>query len=721
MQKKITYSIAILIFTAIAATAQPKKFTMEEAVLGLRGGSFVPDNLKQTQWKNKTVHYTQVIGNKENSVLIQNLPTHKKTDTLLHLSQLNAILFKKDSLKSFPSYQWNTNDQLIISYRNQRYILEPFAKQQWRLIKNYTLPTDAANATWDNANNQIAYTTGNNLLLIDAFQNTHKISNSTAANVIYGQAVHRNEFGIHNGIFFSPQNNYLAFYRMDEHMVEDYPIIDWSKTPAAVNHIKYPMAGRTSHEVSIGVYNILSQQTIYLKIAGPKDQYLTNVSWSPNEKYIFVGILNRLQNHLQWQQYDAVSGKYIKTLFEEKNDKYVEPQHPLHFISDNKFVWLSQRDGFMHLYRYNISGKLLNQITKGQWVVNQIAGIHKKENELIITATKDGAMERNIYAVDWGNGNIKKVNQNAGINNALVHTTGTYLLNTYQNPTTPRAVEILSPQKGHIKTLLIAQDKLKDYATATVENVTLYADDGTPLYGKLMKPRDFDPSQKYPVIVYLYNGPHLQLITNSYPASGNLWYDYMTQNGYIVFSMDGRGSSNRGFDFEAAIHRKVGQVEMSDQMKGVAFLKSLPYVDAHKMGVHGWSYGGFMTTSLMTQYPDIFVAGVAGGPVIDWSMYEVMYTERYMGNPQNNAQGFELTELSSKVDKIKGNLLMIHGADDDVVVWQHSLKYIEQSVKKGIQIDYYAYPGHKHNVLGKDRVHLMQKVTDYFDLHLKTK
>lgn len=719
MTTKLTFGIVLAALASFQSMAQAKKFTMEEAVLGLRGGALMPDNLKQPQWRSKTVHYTQVAGNNSSIALIQNAPADKQTDTLIYLSQLNTLLFQKDSLKFFPSYQWNTDDQMVVAYKDQRYILEQQSRQAWKIVQQYTLPSNAANVTWDRACKQLAYTIDNNLLLTDAFGKTHTVAQSTAPHVIYGQSVHRNEFGIHNGIFFSPGNNFIAFYRMDESMVADYPVINWSTTPAAAKNIKYPMAGKTSHQVSIGVYNILSGNTVYLQMEGPRDQYLTNVSWSPDEKDIYVGVLNRAQNHLKWNQYDARTGAFVKTLFEEKSSKYVEPQHPLFFISSEEFVWLSQRDGYMHIYRYNRNGRLLNQVTKGPWLVNHIAGIRKNEKELIITATKDDARERHIYAVNWTNGSIRKIDNNPGIHTPLVHSRGEYILNAYQNSTTPRSIELLSTQKGHVKTLLIAEDKLKGYATAQVENVTLTADDGTLLYGKLMKPHDFDPGKKYPVIVYLYNGPHLQLITNSYPASGNLWYDYMTQNGYIIFSMDGRGSSNRGFEFESATHKQLGQVEMKDQLAGVAYLKSLSYVDADRLGVHGWSFGGFMTTSLMTRYPEVFKAGVAGGPVIDWSMYEIMYTERYMSNPGENPKGFELTELSSKVDKLKGHLLLIHGTDDDVVVWQHSLKFIDQSVKKGIQADYFVYPGHQHNVLGKDRVHLMQKITDYFDLHLK--
>ena len=256
--------------------------------------------------------------------------------------------------------------------------------------------------------------------------------------------------------------------------------------------------------------------------------------------------------------------------------------------------------------------------------------------------------------------------------------------------------------------------------TANVQLLKLKSADGNfELPAKLMLPANFDSTKKYPVIVYLYGGPHLQLLKNSYPASGNLWYDYMTQQGFIVFSMENRGSANRGKSFEQATFRQLGSAEMADQLQGVAYLKSLPFIDTTRMGVHGWSFGGFMTTSLMTRYPGTFQVGVAGGPVINWEWYEVMYTERYMDSPQENPEGYKNNNLTSYVKNLQGDLLMIHGTQDDVVVWQHSLNYLKKSVEDGKQVDYYVYPGHAHNVTGPDRVHLMDKISKYLIDKLK--
>ena len=569
-------------------------------------------------------------------------------------------------------------------------------------------------------NQAFAYTIKNNLFLNKNGKVT-QITNDTNEDILNGQAVHQREFGITKGIFISPDNSKIAFYRMDQSMVTDYPIIDWSVVPAVNKNIKYPMAGTPSHHVTLGIYDLKSNKTTFLNIEGDPEQYLTVITWNPDSKSIFVGVLNRDQNDLKMNQYNTSSGIFMKQLFEEKSDKYVEPQQQLLFFPDSNtdFIWKSQRTGFNHLFHYNIDSGLVAQLTKGNWLVTDILGFNEKKKEIFYVSTQDSPLERHLYKVDWTNYKTQRLDQGAGMHTGILSKDGNHLYDSYSNANTPRSLNIINTNNLKVNNLLNAANTLKNYQRPEIKNITLKADDGTPLYGKIILPTDFDANKKYPVIVYLYNGPHAQLITESFPASGNLWYEFMAQKGYIVFTMDGRGSSNRGLKFEQAIFRNAGETEMKDQLQGVAYLKSLPYVDADKLGIHGWSYGGFMTTSFMLKHPEVFKVGVAGGPVIDWNMYEIMYTERYMDSPQNNPEGYKQANLLDKVQKLKGHLLMIHGAQDNVVVWQHSMKFLKAAVDNGVQMDYFVYPGHEHNVLGKDRVHLMQKVTDYFDEYLK--
>jgi dipeptidyl-peptidase-4 len=548
-----------------------------------------------------------------------------------------------------------------------------------------------------------------------------QVTDDADSNVINGQAVHRNEFGIEKGIFFSPRGNYLAYYHMDQTMVNDYPIIDWSVVPATVTMIKYPMAGGTSHEVTLRVFNPKTGKTVELETGEPRDHYLTAVTWSPDEQYIYIAILNRDQNHSWLNQYNAQTGKKIKTLFEETSKTYVEPLHPLEFLpnSNDKFIWWSNKDGFQHLYLYNTNGKEIRRLTTGKYDVNEIVGFNEGENEVIITSAKESPLEKHSYNVDLSSGKTRRLDNEPGVHTVIASEDGQFIYDSYTSVDVPRVCLIRSTHNNFEKVLLDAPNTLADYDRAEIRDVTIKADDGTPLYGKLILPPDFNPNRKYPVIVYLYNGPHVQLVRNIFPASGNLWYEYMAQRGYIVFTMDGRGSSNRGRDFEQVTFRRLGTVEMNDQLKGVEYLKSLPYVDANRLGVHGWSFGGFMTTSLMLRHPGVFKVAVAGGPVMDWSMYEVMYTERYMDTPQQNPEGYATSNLLTKTKNLKGKLLLIHGTNDGTVVWQHSILFLKNAISNNVQVDYFVYPGYEHNVRGKDRVHLMEKISEYFDTYLK--
>ncbi|MBB4808104.1 dipeptidyl-peptidase-4 [Chryseobacterium defluvii] len=694
--------------------AQTQKYTMAEAVNGLRSNLAVK-NISQFSWTGDGKSYIQAV---KGGYLITDIKT-KKQDTLVSLTQLNRH-FADKKLKAVPPIKFTGNSQGYFNANDQMAWVEK-SGSDWKIKNSVSLEEDATNVKVFSDSQTFAYIIKNNLY-VNRNGKAIAVTNDPNENIVNGgSAVHRNEFGIDTGIFPSPNSENVAFYRMDQTMVTDYPVIDWSVTPAENHNIKYPMAGKTSHEVTLGVFNIKNQSTAFLKIEGEKDQYLTAVTWSPDSKYIFVGVLNRGQNHLKMNQYDAVTGDFVKTLFEETNSKYVEPQHPLVFFpnSTTDFIWQSQRTGYNHLFHYSLEKGLVAQITKGDWLVTDVLGFNEKKKEIYFTSTKETPLERHLYKINWASFKMQRLDDAAGMHTGILSNDGNYLYDIYSNADTPKIANIINTGTLKYENILTAENPLKNYQRPEIKNIEMKADDGTPLYGKIILPTNFDPNKKYPAIVYLYNGPHLQLVTNTFPASGNLWYEYMAQNGYIIFTMDGRGSSNRGLKFEQAVFRNLGTTEMNDQMKGVEYLKSLPYVDGEKLGIHGWSFGGFMTTSFMLRHPEVFKVGVAGGPVIDWSMYEIMYTERYMDTPQENPQGYKTANLLDKVQNLKGKLLMIHGAQDDVVVWQHSVKFLKSAVDNGVQLDYFVYPGHPHNVTGKDRVHLMQKVTDYFDQYLK--
>jgi len=700
------------------ADAQKKQYTMAEATNGIYT-TLAPEGIKSASWEpgtNKLYHVVKV--NNEDAWVSVRFPD-VVTDTVLRLFELNKQLDRSKNLNSLPTMHWISKGLVWMKLGEQLYqgvaTGDGYMWSKW-----VTVPKDAENLTVDK-NQNVVYTVANNLYVIGRDKKTHTVTSDKNEHIINGQSVHRNEFGISGGIFLSPQGNYLAYYHMDETMVADYPVVDWSVTPATPKEIKYPMAGGVSHQVKLHVYNPSNARTTIINTQGPAEQYLTCVTWSPDEQFIYIAILNREQDHMWLNQYNAQTGEFVKTLFEETSDKYVEPLNQLTFIpgSNDRFIWRSQRDGYMHMYLYNTDGKMLKQLTKGEWVVNSIEGVIENDHKFIITGSKESPLEEHAYTVDWRNGKMKMIDAGAGWHSISVNESGSFMLDVYSSNDIAKRTVVRSTDGKNSHLLKESENTLADYERPEIRDVTLKADDGTALYGKLILPVNYDANKKYPVIVYLYNGPHVQLIRNAFPSSRNLWYEYLAQHGYIVFTMDGRGSGNRGLAYEQATFGKLGTVEMEDQLKGVEYLKSLPFVDGNRMGVHGWSFGGFMTTSLMMRHPDVFKVGVAGGPVIDWNMYEIMYTERYMDSPEKNKAGYDANNLINHVDRLKGKLLIIHGAQDDVVVWQHSMKLIRKSVEVGKQIDYFVYPSHPHNVRGKDRVHLMQKITDYFDLYLK--
>ncbi len=550
-------------------------------------------------------------------------------------------------------------------------------------------------------------------------------------NVVLGESVHRNEFGINGGLFWSPKASRLAFYRMDQSMVEDYPIVNTKAREAEVRNIKYPMAGMKSHEVTVGVWDCAAQKLVYLNTARDtsvheREMYLTNIAWSPDEKYVYIAKVNREQNHMWLEQYNAESGDFVKVLFEETNPRYVEPCEPMIFTpKGDQFLWYSMRDGYKHLYLYNMDGTLVKQVTKGEYEVEGFIQFDKKGENIIIYANKDNLAGRDAYRVNLKKGTMEcmTMTENGlhGTHSVVVNEAGTTWVDMWSSVNVPMRADLRDwKHKNPIKTFFEAENPLKDYAMPGIELGTIKAADGkTDLYYRLITPPNMEKGRKYPTLVYVYGGPHSQLVTDSWLGGGNLYFMYLAQQGYVVFTLDNRGTDNRGFEFESCTHRHLGEIEMADQMEGVKFLKSLAFVDQQRMGVEGWSFGGFMTITMKLAHPEVFKVGCAGGPVIDWKWYEIMYGERYMDTPQENPEGYENNCLLNKAKNLEGRLLVIHGAEDNTVVWQHSLEFIERCINNYKQVDYFVYPHHEHNVLGRERLHLYKKMFDYYETFLK--
>jgi len=575
---------------------------------------------------------------------------------------------------------------------------------------------------FNSASNSRAFVQDYNLFLTTADGTTHQISTDGSREVPYGLSVHRDEFGITKGTFFSPSGRRLAFYKMDQSMVTDYPQVDIFPRVAEERPDKYPMAGMTSHKVYVGVYTPATRSTVWLQTGDPTDRYFTNIAWSPDEKTIYMAELPRTQDKAELVAYDAATGQRKGVLYTEENAKYVEPQTPIVFLpwDADKFLLQSQRDGFNHFYLFDTKGQMLKQLTQGEWVVLQLLGFDEKTKSIIYTSTERSALNTNVYRLDVATGKRTLLDSGEGVSYPSLAQGGRFILNRNSSPTTYRTVSLIDTRTGKTEVLQKDDCQYAGYEMPAVETGTITAADGrTPLHYRLVKPLNFDPSQKYPTVVYVYGGPHAQNVDASWQYGSRAWETYMAEKGYVIFVLDNRGSSNRGFEFESATFRHLGTEEMKDQICGVDFLKSLPYVDANRLGVHGWSFGGFMTTNLMCTYPDVFKVGVAGGPVIDWKYYEVMYGERYMDTPQENPDGYREASLLNKADKLKGKLQIIFGYNDPTCVPQHTLSFLAACIKAGTQPDLFTYPGEGHNMAGHARIHLHERITQYFEDYLK--
>ena len=713
MKKILTLlSLAVLATFAMPALAQEKQlFTPADASYNNR--SLYAQRPNQLKWVGNTDILMKV---KDKEIVTMN-PTSKKETSFLSLEELNTYTKGEgvNDLMRIPQLTWiNDFQAYFYALGDNGITLNKMDIKKKTIDAMTSIPQDVENQTICKPTLNVAYTIGNNLYVAKGDKQIQITDNPEG--VIAGQSVHRNEFAINGGIFWSPDGKLLAYYSMDERMVTDYPLVDINERIATAKPIKYPMAGMTSHQVTLHVYNIAKGTDIVVKTGEPVEQYLTAITWNPDNKRIYIGVLNREQNHLKFNEYDAITGDFIQTIFEDRDEQYVEPQGPAYFLPDNcdQFIWKAQRDGYYHLYLYTISKGTCKQLTKGDFVITDFNGFSKDGSKIYYRSTEVSPLERHCYVMDIKSGKVTKLTKEHGTHDGIPSGSGKYFLDFYSSTDVPNNVDVMDAKGKFVSRLHEAENPIKDYNIGKTELGTLKAEDGQTLYTRLIKPYNFDASKKYPVVVYVYGGPHAQLITDEWTAGAGIYLNYLAQEGFLVFTLDNRGSADRGEAFEQCIHRQCGQLEMRDQMVGINWLKTLPYVDADRIGSDGWSYGGFMSTSLKINHPEVFKVSVAGGPVLDWKYYEIMYGERYMDTPQENPEGYELTSLENKTDKLEGKLLMIHCTTDPVVMWQHSLVFVENCIHNGKQLDYFVYPGHDHNVAGPDRAHLITKITQYF-------
>lgn len=722
---------AVCILSTMNGMAQGKQFSLEDLNFG--GNNYhnmIPEYRNLAWWGDQLVR-----RNPEDCKLVDK--TSGKETLLFTVEQINKWAATTDDNKvrnlGYASFPYADKSLVMLKSKTERMLVD-FKKKKvvWRQKHG----VEQASA-WNAQSRALAYVEGDNLFVTDADGKTTQLTTDGSREIVYGQAVHRNEFSCNEGLFWAADGKKLAFYRMDQSMVADYPQVNTFEREATYDPDKYPMAGMTSHKVTVGVYDLETGKTVYLKAGDPTDRYFTNISWAPDGKKIYMFELNRDQNDCRLTAYDALTGEKTGELYRETDEKYVEPLHPIVFLpwDSSKFIMQSRADGYNHMYlctlgkhgsrmASNTESLDIQQLTSGKWEVLDMLGFNTKRKSIIYTSNECSPIQTNVYIVNVETGKRALMDDNGkGWHAAAtLSTSGRFICDNYQTPDIPRRIVTVDTENGKRSLIFNAKDpwKEKGYNIPEYSCGTLKAADGTTdLYWRMVKPIGFDPNKKYPTVVYVYGGPHAHNVDARWHWCSRSWETYMAQKGYLLFILDNRGSENRGKDFEQATFRQLGQIEMQDQMKGVEYLKSLPYVDMNRLGVHGWSFGGFMTISLMTNYPDVFKVGVAGGPVIDWKWYEVMYGERYMDTPQSNPEGYEKTSLLNKAKNLKGKLQIIIGMNDPTVVPQNALMFLNACSEAGTQPDFFAYPGEGHNMMGHKSVHLHERITQYFEDYLK--
>ena len=728
--RRVAAAAACILITMNAA-AQLKQFSLEDLNFGgTNYHNMIPEYRNITWWGDELV-----LRNAEECKLVNK--ANGKETTLFTEAQLNAWAKTNEDSKilnlGWAQFPYAGKSLVLIANKQERMLID-FKKKAvvWRQASK-----GQEFADWNNASKAVAYVSDHNLYVMDAEGKTTQLSTDGSREIVYGQAVHRNEFASMKGTFWSPDGTKLAFNRMDQSMVADYPQVNTFEREATYEPDKYPMCGMTSHKVTIGVYDMKTGKTVYLKAGDPTDRYFTNLAWAPDGKKVYMFELNRDQNDCRLTAYDAETGEKTGELYREVDEKYVEPLNPIVFLPWDKsqFIMQSRQDGYNHLYLCtlgmhgsrmvsNTESLEVEQLTEGKWEVLSVLGFNSKTKSIIYKSNEASPIQQNVYSVSVANKKRTRIDEGGKgwHDGSTISASGRYLLDNYQEPTVPRRIVAIDTQTGKSHCILNAKDpwKEKGYNIPEYSCGKLKAADGTTdLYWRMVKPVDFDPNKKYPTVVYVYGGPHAHNVDARWHYSSRSWETYMAQKGYLLFILDNRGSEHRGKDFEQATFRQLGQEEMKDQMKGVEYLKSLPYVDQDRMGVHGWSFGGFMTISLMTNYPDVFKVGVAGGPVIDWKWYEVMYGERYMDTPESNPEGYAKTSLLNKAKDLKGKLQIITGMNDPTVVPQNCLMFLNACSEAGTQPDFFAYPGEGHNMMGHKSVHLHERITQYFEDYLK--
>ena len=723
MKKNLFFiGIALVCFVSLSKGQSEKDIQLTDL---WAGSKYVPASIDEVVPMNNDENYSVI----ENSFQINEYEykTGNKIRTILNFYDVvKAAGFKA---KAIDEYAFSTDETKILIATETESIYRHSKASKYYIYdlsqKKLTLLSDQGKqrlATFSPDGSKVAFIVDNNIFIKDLkTEKQTQITNDGKQNEIINGGtdwVYEEEFSFSQAYAWSPDGNNIAFYRFDESKVKEFSLTMYGKLYPEEYKYKYPKAGEENAIVTIHIYNIMSQKTLPVDIGEEKDQYIPRIKWTKDPNKLVVFRMNRLQNHLELLMADASTGK-TNVIYDEKNKCYIEINDNLTFTDDGKyFLMTSEKSGYNHIYRYDLSGKLFNQITDGEWDVIDIKGYNAKENLIYYTSFQGSATNIHIYAIGIDGSNPTRLSANNGHNKPSFSKNYKYFINEFSDINTPPVYTVnLSKTGNPVRTIednKVLNETLKGLNISNAEFFTFKNSENITLNGWMLKPKDFNPEKKYPVLFYVYGGPGAQTVENKWGGHDYIWFQMMTQKGYIVVSVDNRGTSGRGEAFKKSTYLQMGKLETLDQIDAAKYLATLPYIDKDRLGMFGWSYGGYLTLLCMTKGADYFKMGIAVAPVTNWRFYDSVYTERYNGMPKDNADGYDNNSPINHAKKLKGKLLICHGSADDNVHCQNTMEMINALVNADKPFDMQIYTNKNHGIYGGyTRLHLYQKMTDY--------